>query len=224
MSVTGLDAALVDAVDALLPQTQCRRCGYDACRPYAEALVAGETDLNRCPPGGERTIAGLSRLLGKPEKMLDEQCGRYVPRTVAVIDEHWCIGCTLCIRACPVDAIIGARRLMHTVVADDCSGCELCLAPCPVDCIRMAPAADDEAGGQSEQDWFAPWSVEQANRARAHHEAREQRLAARSTRLANRRRASREPPAEAAARQAEVLAAVQRVRARRPRGHRGDER
>ena len=130
----------VDAVDALLPQTQCRRCGYPACRPYAEALVAGETDINRCPPGGDAVILELSRLLGVAAMPLDRSCGEHLPRTVARIDEQWCIGCTLCIRACPVDAIVGARRHMHAVIADECTGCELCLAPCPVDCIEIVVA------------------------------------------------------------------------------------
>jgi len=125
---------IADRIDALLPQTQCRQCGYPGCRPYAEAIAAGHADLNRCPPGGPETLFALSELTGLPIKPLE--C---VPKPLALaqIDESACIGCTLCIQACPVDAIVGAANLMHTVIADECSGCELCLPPCPVDCIAM---------------------------------------------------------------------------------------
>jgi electron transport complex protein RnfB len=131
---------LAERIDALLPQTQCRRCGFEGCRPYADALARGETELNRCPPGGSRVIARLAVLLGRPELPLDPACGRETPPLVALIDEEACIGCARCLDACPTDAIIGARKRMHTVIADDCSGCELCLPPCPVDCIRMIAA------------------------------------------------------------------------------------
>ena len=133
-------AVEIDAVDALLPQTQCGRCGYDACRPYAEALVRGEADINRCPPGGETTVAALSRALGRLVVALDPACGAAGPREAARIDESACIGCTVCIRACPVDAIIGARKWMHAVLESECTGCRLCVDPCPVDCISMVPA------------------------------------------------------------------------------------
>jgi electron transport complex protein RnfB len=131
---------LVALIDALLPQTQCRRCGFDACRPYAEALARGETDLNRCPPGGAALIAELSALLGRPLLPLDPACGTEGPPRVAFIDELACIGCARCLPPCPTDAIIGARKRMHTVIAADCTGCELCVPACPVDCIRMVPA------------------------------------------------------------------------------------
>src|SRR5512134_1771645 len=134
--------ALADAIDRLLPQTQCTRCGYPACRPYAEAVAAGEAAINRCPPGGDAGIRALAALTGRPYAPLDPECGVEAPRRVALIDESRCIGCTLCITACPVDAIAGARRQMHTVIADLCTGCDLCLPPCPVDCIDMVPAAD----------------------------------------------------------------------------------
>lgn len=131
---------LVRHVDAALPQTQCRRCGFDGCRPYAEALVAGSTGLNRCPPGGTVVIGRLARLLSRPPLPLDPACGREGPPLVAWIDEPDCIGCARCLDDCPTDAIVGARKRMHTVIAADCSGCELCLLICPVDCIRMVPA------------------------------------------------------------------------------------
>jgi len=128
---------IVEQIDKLLPQTQCGQCSFAGCRPYAEAIAAGEVDINRCPPGGESTIQALADLLDVEAKPLDEECGVEKPKTLAVIDEARCIGCTLCIQACPVDAILGAAKHMHTVIADECTGCELCLEPCPVDCIDM---------------------------------------------------------------------------------------
>jgi len=133
------DAA--DRIDALLPQTQCTKCGYDGCRPYAEAIARGEADIDQCPPGGDAGIAKLAALLDRAVKPLNPANGAYRPPQVAVIDERLCIGCVKCIHACPVDAIVGASRLMHTVIADWCTGCELCLPPCPVDCISLAPVA-----------------------------------------------------------------------------------
>ena len=131
---------LVDKIDALLPQTQCGQCGHPGCRPYAESMAAGEEDINRCPPGGEATIIALADLLGKEPKPLDPDAGiEKAEPTVAIIDENICIGCTLCIQACPVDAILGAAKLMHTVIEDECTGCELCIPPCPVECITMEP-------------------------------------------------------------------------------------
>lgn len=128
---------IVDQIDKLLPQTQCGQCSFAGCRPYAEAIAAGEADINRCPPGGESTIQALADLLDVEAKPLDEEVGEEKPKTLAVIDEQRCIGCTLCIQACPVDAILGAAKHMHTVIADECTGCELCVEPCPVDCIDM---------------------------------------------------------------------------------------
>lgn len=136
-----MNADLVQRIDALLPQTQCTQCGYDGCRPYAEALAAGATDINRCPPGGDEGVARLARLLGRAAKPLDPECGAYRPPQVAVIDESVCIGCAKCIQACPVDAIVGASKLMHTVIAAWCTGCERCIPPCPVDCIALDPVA-----------------------------------------------------------------------------------
>ncbi len=126
-------------IDAQLPQTQCTRCGFPACRPYAEAIAAGEAPINRCPPGGAATIAALAALLDQPVLPLDPACGVEAPRQVAWIDEAICIGCTKCIIACPVDAIVGAAKRMHTVIVEDCTGCELCIEPCPVDCIELHP-------------------------------------------------------------------------------------
>ncbi|MDO8827185.1 electron transport complex subunit RsxB [Methylophaga sp.] len=128
---------IVDQIDKILPQTQCGQCSFAGCRPYAEAIAAGEVDINRCPPGGEATIQALADLLDVEPKPLDEECGVEKPKMLAVIDEARCIGCTLCIQACPVDAILGAAKHMHTVIADECTGCELCVEPCPVDCIDM---------------------------------------------------------------------------------------
>jgi electron transport complex protein RnfB len=137
--------ALADRIDALLPQTQCGRCGYPACRPYAEAIARGKAPINRCPPGGMQGVQALARLTGQPEQPIDPACGAEAPPRVAFIDEEVCIGCTKCIQACPVDAIVGASKLMHTVIADLCTGCELCVAPCPVDCIDMLPVPDAPA-------------------------------------------------------------------------------
>jgi Na+-translocating ferredoxin:NAD+ oxidoreductase subunit B len=126
-----------DDIDALLPQTQCTRCGYDGCRPYAEAIASGLAQINQCPPGGAATIATLASLLNREALPLNPENGVEGAALVAVIDEERCIGCLKCLPPCPVDAIVGARKLMHTVIADLCTGCELCVAPCPVDCITM---------------------------------------------------------------------------------------
>jgi len=128
---------LTDLIDALLPQTQCGKCGYAGCRPYAAAITRGDADINQCPPGGQHTIRRLALLLGRGVKPLNPAFGKSGPKTVAYIDENLCIGCVKCIRACPVDAIVGAPKQMHTVIAEHCTGCELCIPPCPVDCISM---------------------------------------------------------------------------------------
>lgn len=129
---------LVDQLNEVLPQTQCGQCGHPGCRPYAEAIANGE-DINKCPPGGEATIQKLADITGREPKPLDAAHGVEEVKTVAYIREDECIGCTKCIQACPVDAIIGATRQMHTVIADECTGCDLCVDPCPVDCIDMLP-------------------------------------------------------------------------------------
>lgn len=130
---------LVDKIDAMLPQTQCGQCSFPGCRPYATAIAGGAADINQCPPGGDTTIHALAELLGKDPKPLNAEHGVVEAKMVAVIDEGRCIGCTLCIQACPVDAILGAAKHMHTVIKQECTGCKLCLPPCPVDCIDMVP-------------------------------------------------------------------------------------
>jgi len=134
---SGTAPELAARIDDLLPQTQCTRCGYAACRPYAEAVARGEAQINQCPPGGQATIDALARLLDRPVLELNPANGIETPRKVAFIDESRCIGCARCLAPCPVDAIVGAAKHMHTVLSDRCTGCELCLAPCPVDCIEM---------------------------------------------------------------------------------------
>jgi len=135
---------VADQIDALLPQTQCGQCTYAGCRPYAEAIAAGEANINQCPPGGEATIAALADLLDRDPLPLNPEHGEEKQtKTVVVIDEAVCIGCTLCIQACPVDAILGAPKLMHTVIEDECTGCDLCIPPCPVECIHVVPHTED---------------------------------------------------------------------------------
>jgi electron transport complex protein RnfB len=153
------DASLTARIDALLPQTQCTRCGYPDCHAYAQAVADGEADINRCPPGGAEGIVRLAALTGRQVKLLDPQRGIEAPRALAVIDEDWCIGCTLCIKACPVDCIVGASKQMHTVIDEQCTGCELCVPACPVDCIAMVQVTGTRTG------WDA-WSPPQADEAR----------------------------------------------------------
>jgi electron transport complex protein RnfB len=164
---------MVDAVDIdrLLPQTQCTRCGYQGCRPYAEAIAHGEADINQCPPGGTETIVALATLMGRAPAPLNHDNGIEAAPTVAFIDEERCIGCTKCLPPCPVDAIVGAPRRMHTVVAQLCTGCELCVAPCPVDCIVMLPILESSARGLA---------LPAAHDSRAHLEAHNARLARRA--------------------------------------------
>jgi len=159
-------ADLEAAIDDVLPQTQCGQCGFAGCRPYARALAQGQAAINRCPPGGDAGVAALAQLLGRPPVALDASCGRPRALHVARIDESRCIGCTLCIQACPVDAIVGAVKLMHTVLAADCTGCDLCVAPCPMDCIAMVPVQPARA-----------WTRADAERARRRLHARNARLA-----------------------------------------------
>jgi Na+-translocating ferredoxin:NAD+ oxidoreductase subunit B len=155
----------IDSIDALLPQTQCGQCGYAGCRPYASAIAAGTANINQCPPGGDEGIRALALLLQLDYVPLNTSFGVTKPPAVALIDETHCIGCTLCIQACPVDAIIGANKLMHTVITNECTGCELCLAPCPVDCINMASVTRPRSPAGSAALW------------RSRYLAREQRLA-----------------------------------------------
>jgi electron transport complex protein RnfB len=160
---------LADRIEDLLPQTQCTKCGYPACRPYAEAIAAGSANYNQCPPGGAEGVARIAALLGKPIIPINPVHGIERERPVAVIDESACIGCTLCIQACPVDAIVGAAKQMHTVIASLCTGCDLCVPPCPVDCIDMQAATPGRTG-------WAAWSQADADAARARHDARTSRL------------------------------------------------
>ncbi len=160
---------LADRIEDLLPQTQCTKCGYPACRPYAEAIAEGNAGYNQCPPGGTEGVARIAALLGKPVIPLNPVNGAERERPVAFIDESACIGCTLCIQACPVDAIVGAAKQMHTVLPSLCTGCDLCVAPCPVDCISMLPVTPGRSG------WDA-WSQAEADAARTRHDARSRRL------------------------------------------------
>ena len=185
---------LVDRIDDLLPQTQCTRCGFAGCRPYAEAIVAGVADINRCPPGGESMLVALARMLERDPPPLDTARGLPGPLRVARIDAKACIGCTLCIQACPVDAIIGAPKRLHDVLSTLCSGCDLCVDPCPVDCITLADAQRE-------------WTHADAAAARVRHDTRTRRLACESR--------AAEHAAEARRREAAVGAALARARARR---------
>ena len=160
---------LADQVEDLLPQTQCTKCGYEGCRPYAEALAAGAADINQCPPGGIEGVARLAQLLGRAVIPINPVNGVERARPVAFIDEALCIGCTLCIQACPVDAIMGASKQMHTILPSLCTGCDLCVAPCPVDCISMLPVTGERTG------WDA-WTQGQADAARTRHDFRALRL------------------------------------------------
>ena len=162
---------LAARIEDLLPQTQCTKCGYAGCRPYAQAIATEAAPYNQCPPGGLEGVERLAKLLGKPVIPLSAEHGLERPRPVARIDEALCIGCTLCIQACPVDAILGAPNQMHHIISDLCTGCDLCVAPCPVDCIEMIPGSGELTGWQA-------WTQEQADAARTRHEQRLQREAA----------------------------------------------
>lgn len=188
-----------------LPQTQCTRCGYPDCAAYAHAVAAGEAPINRCPPGGVEGIERLAALTGQPVQPLDAACGVEGPRQMAVIDEAWCIGCTLCLNACPVDAIVGGNKFMHTVIEAHCTGCELCIPVCPVDCIALEPASGDATG------WSA-WSPAQADAARARYARHQQRATSSATTPTRDAVASTDA---AAARRSLVDAALARARARR---------
>jgi electron transport complex protein RnfB len=184
------ESELADRIDQLLPQTQCTRCGYDGCRPYALAIARGEAAINRCPPGGRAGIEALAALLAREPLPLDPECGTQRDSAVAWIDPQVCTGCARCLPVCPVDAIIGAPRLLHTVYASHCTGCELCIASCPVDCIVMRPRAQDTCAPSAD-----------ANRARyLSHQARiERRAAEQAQLLAERKRAAHASLADPAA-------------------------
>ncbi|MBX3606033.1 MAG: electron transport complex subunit RsxB [Piscinibacter sp.] len=213
--------ALAQRIDAALPQTQCTRCGYPDCAAYARSVAEGQAAINRCPPGGDEGIARLAALTGRPRLPLDPACGSEGPLRLARIDETWCIGCTLCIKACPVDCIVGAPKVMHTVVADQCTGCELCLPACPVDCIELVTPEPQRSAWDA---WSAP-QAEQARERYAFHRLRverdarenEARLAAKAQAkladLANQTRLT--DPAAVERKRAVIEAALARARARR---------
>jgi len=216
-------ARLADALDAALPQTQCTRCGYPDCRAYATAIADDGAPINQCPPGGAEGIARLARLTGRPTIPLNPANGQEGPRRLAVIDEAWCIGCTLCIKACPVDCIVGGPKQMHTVVESQCTGCELCIPVCPVDCIGLVNATGERTG------WDA-WSAADAEAARsryAFHRFRVQRdEQEHDERLAAKARAALDDlpaastltdPAALDAKRAVIEAALARARERKPR-------
>ena len=212
---------LADQIDDLLPQSQCTQCGFSGCRPYAEAIAAGEAQINQCPPGGAQGIAKLAALLHKEPIPLNPAHGVEKPLAAALIDEQWCIGCTLCIQACPVDAIVGAPKRMHTVLLMQCTGCELCVAPCPVDCIEMIPVttliergALIPAGGPAPQESRIRYRMREARRARNNEDVR--------ARLAEKARAKIQQIDQEAAgahatdrKRAAIAAALERARARR---------
>ena len=162
-------STLADRILDALPQTQCTRCGYPDCKAYAQAIALEQAPINQCPPGGAEGVTILARLTGKPVQPLNLEHGLEGPMTVAVIDEAWCIGCTLCIKACPTDAILGSNKVMHTVIESACTGCDLCLPVCPVDCIEMVPISGAKTG-------WAAWSAELASQARVRYESRQIRL------------------------------------------------
>jgi Na+-translocating ferredoxin:NAD+ oxidoreductase subunit B len=213
---------LADRIDAALPQTQCTRCGYPDCRAYAEAIANGEAAINQCPPGGAEGIARLAAITGQPVIALNPANGVEGPRKLMFIDEAWCIGCTLCIKACPVDCIVGAPKAMHTIIEDLCTGCELCLPACPVDCILVEDTTPGRSG------WDA-WSQADADLARtryAAHRARRQRDAQENdARLAEKAKhkladlaaaSSITEPAALERKRAAIEAAVARARAKAP--------
>ncbi len=187
----------------LLPQTQCTQCGYEGCAPYARAIVDGLADINRCPPGGVQGVADLAAVTGLPVSPIAAECGETKPRHIAVIDPVRCIGCTLCITACPVDAIVGAPKAMHQVINAACTGCDLCLPPCPVDCIEMVRI-----------DGLLDWTPSDAQRARAAHEARNLRLSRTPMQRLDVVDVIAPPPDEAS-KSAAIAAALAKARARR---------
>lgn len=200
--------SLVNRIDAILPQTQCQRCGYADCYAYAQALASDSAELNQCPPGGDATIAALADLLHRPAKPLNPAHGIHGPRRAAVIDEARCIGCTRCILVCPVDAILGATKLMHSVIAQECTGCELCIPACPVDCIVMVPAPHESSADQQAR----------AELGRRRHHFRVERLARdraeRSRRQASQITSGTSIQLQLDTRRAAIRAAVERARAK----------
>lgn len=215
---------LVRRIDAALPQTQCQRCSYADCSAYAHAIARGEASIRQCPPGGLEGIGRLAAITGQPAGPLDPEFGIEGPVTVAIIDEDWCIGCTLCIKVCPTDAIVGIHKRMHTVVEPHCTGCELCIPVCPVDCISLEPVSGERTG-------WAGWTPAQAQAAKDRYEARKARLARETTAQEARRTEQLQAkltdlpahsaitdPTELERKRAVVEAALARARARRSGG------
>ncbi|AUO25302.1 electron transport complex subunit RsxB [Pseudomonas sp. NC02] len=208
--------SLIQRIDALLPQTQCGKCGHPGCKPYAEGIAQGEA-INKCPPGGQETITALAQLLKLPVLELDTSRGE-APAQIAFIREAECIGCTKCIQACPVDAIVGAAKLMHTVIVDECTGCDLCVAPCPVDCIEMRPLSTvvPIVGGLASNDHEREARSLKRDRARRRFEQRNARLQREEEqKLAERQARSKRAAPVAAATVNPVQAAIERVRAQK---------
>ena len=213
-----MSGGLATRIDALLPQTQCTRCGYPACLPYARAIARGEADIDQCPPGGQSGVDALAVLLGRASKTLNPAFGVEAPPAIAVIDEALCIGCTKCIQACPVDAIVGAAKRMHSILATECTGCELCIPPCPVDCIAMARTAVEPLQRVD--------ILDRADHARRRFDARNRRLdrdrCARDAKRASAQTGAKAntPPISKTA----VLEAIARGKARRKAGGDGPSR
>jgi electron transport complex protein RnfB len=216
MTAPTCPSLLADSIDALLPQTQCTKCGYAGCRPYAEAIAAGSAPINQCPPGGAAGIAELATLLRRPGLPLNPSNGVERPLTVAVIDEALCIGCTLCIQACPVDCIVGAPTKMHTVIASQCTGCDLCLPPCPMDCIAMIPVQPTRAWTRADADAARRRHAERNARRAAEQDRNERRLEEKAvTKLAELDARDDLTAEQVARRKSVVEAALARARARR---------
>ncbi|MEO8390659.1 MAG: electron transport complex subunit RsxB [Polaromonas sp.] len=227
-----VNSPLAERINAALPQTQCTRCGYPDCAAYAHAMASAEADINQCPPGGAEGVRRLADITGRPIRPLNPANGVEGPRAVAIIDEVWCIGCTLCIKACPTDAIMGSNKTMHTVIEPWCTGCELCIPVCPVDCISLENVTGDRTG-------WAAWSAEDAGIAKARYEsrrAREQKIASAAgkypVKSANADAAlsgaaspaparSKDDPAVADRKRAVIEAALARARAQREQGGSG---
>ena len=199
----------VKAIDEWLPQTQCTQCSYPRCLDYAKAIAKGEADINQCPPGGDTTIRGLAALLGKMGKPLNPKFGSNQPREIAIIDENRCIGCVMCIKPCPTDAIVGAAKQMHTVIAEDCTGCGLCVDPCPVDCIEMKPVENI----QTEPNWrWDDYSPEQTQKAREQTEAKIIREQARAKTISANKKLKEMRKASDQDLKNDILAAVRRAK------------
>ena len=194
---------LAERIHCALPQTQCTRCGYPDCASYAQAVAGGEAGINQCPPGGAEGVARLAAVTGRTAVPLNRANGIEGPRAVAVIDEAWCIGCTLCLPACPTDAIVGSNKRMHTVIEGDCTGCELCIAACPVDCISLENVTDERTGWQA-------WTPAQANRALQRYEVHRSRKPVAAT-----TEPEQSPVDEAARKRAIIEAALARSRTKR---------